>query len=236
MTERIGLGMEVTKRTGSVMVAEGVGIATSLGSLLLVKKIAGPERMAAAKEQVAQDVILPLLNRIDATLGKFQKMRDKMARGGEESSPEQKEDPFAEEKLPPVERARRYANTLLDMAIMMPVGVVTRILAQSKSDDLFKAPQIEQKHYLYAKVPDFVANNVALVAMNTVAKAPSQAVAGVMEKVLAGVGVPKESAKSMATYLTYVQGSNLIGNMANVGYVTAVSRKQQASQPPENGR
>lgn len=236
MTERIGLGTEITKRTGSVMAAEGVGIAVSMGSLLLVKKIAGPERMAAAKEQVAKQVILPLLNRIDATVGKFQDTREKMGRGGEEAPEKDAKKAFVDKKLPPEERARKYADTLLDMAIMMPVGVVSRILVQSKMDDLFKAPPIDNKHYLFAKLPDAVVNNVSLVAMNTVAKAPSQAVAGVMEKVLAKVGVPEGSAKSMATYLTYVQGSNLMGNMANVGYVTAVSRRQHSAPPDSPAR
>lgn len=268
MTEQIGLGSELTKRTGGVVAAEGVGIAASLGSLLLVKKIAGPERMAAAKEQVAMDVMLPLLNRVDATLGKFHTMRERMGRGGQDGSKtaektdttdsatelvdkasnasgatagralKKAKSAFEEEKLSPEEKARKYADLFLDMSIMMPVGIVTRILAQSKADTMFGAPDIDQKHYLYAKAPDFVANNVSLVGMNTVAKAPAQAVTRVMERLLKGVGVPEESAKSMATYLTYVQGSNIIGNMANVGYVTGVSRRnaQAAINPPDQSR
>lgn len=253
MTEPVGLGKELGQRTGGVMVAEGAGIVTSLGALLLVKKLAGPERMAAAKEEVAMHVVLPILNRVDATVGKFQDMRAKYAKGGKDDTADitqdsatelvgkasnasgatpskavkEAADVFRSEKMTPEQKARKYADTLLDFSIMMPVGILTRIWAQDRADRAFGATPLPTKHYLYAKVPDMVANNVALVAMNTVAKAPSQAVSSTVEKLLGSVGVEQPTAKSMATYLTYVQGSNFIGNMANVGYVTAMSRKQQ---------
>lgn len=230
------------------MAAEGVGIVTSLGSLLLVKKIVGEERLAATKESMAQHIILPLLTRFDSTIGKFQDMRDKMARGGEEKKADGAKDAakdadgaasaaeaFKEEatKLPPEERARKYADTLFDLSVMVPVGIAARVMAQTKADKMFGAPDVQSKwsfmgspdKYWYAKVPDFVAQNVSLVAMNTVAKAPAKAVTNTMEKVLHKLGVPEESARSMATYLTYVQGSNAIGNLANVAYVTGANRK-----------
>lgn len=261
----IGLGSELTRRTGGVMAAEGVGIAVSLGSLLLVKKVVGEERLAAAKESMAMHIILPLLTRFDGSIGKFQSMRERMAKGGEAapaqpqgesavelldkastasgaSVPGADAEPFKEAALTPEERARKYADTLFDLSVMVPVGIAARVMAQTKADKLFGAPDVQSKwsfmgspdKYWYAKVPDFVAQNVSLVAMNTVAQAPAKAVSNVMEKVLKGVGVPQESAHSMATYLTYVQGANTIGNMANVAYVTATNRKDaQALQQPQ---
>lgn len=260
MAEMPSLGKELGQRSGGVVVAEGAGIVTSLGSLLLVKQIAGPERMAAAKEHVAMDIILPLFKRVDATVGKLHDARDKMKKGGE-AAPEKADVAtslinkasnasgatpdramkdakavFDAEHLSPEDKARKYADTLLDFAIMAPVGILTRIWAQDKADAAFGAPKLPMKHYLYAKVPDMLANNVSLVAMNTVAKAPSQAVSRTVEKLLSGVGVDKTSAKSMATYLTYVQGSNMVGNIANIGYVTAMSRKMHGATPPEQAR
>jgi len=146
-------------------------------------------------------------------------------------------DVFNKKEMPLEEKARKYADTLLDFAIMAPIGIVTRVWAQDYADRAFGAPQLPMKNYLYAKIPDMVANNVALVAMNTVAKAPSQALTNMTEKILCGVGVDPTSADSMAKYLVYVQGSNFIGNFANVGYVTAVSRKlQEAASPQPQGR
>lgn len=256
MTEKLGLGKELGQRTGGVMVAEGAGIVTSLGSLMLVKKLAGPERMAAAREHVAMDIMLPILKRMEAVSGKFGK-KDKATinpaapEAGKDSATEMMEkaseasgatagkatirkaaDVFKAEGMTLEDKAHQYAETFLDMAIMAPVGIVTRILTQDHADRMFGAPKLDMKHYVYAKVPDMVANNTALVAMNTVAKAPTQAVSRTVEKLLGGLGVEPTSAKSMATYLTYVQGSNFVGNVANVGYVTAMSRKQQGMTPP----
>jgi hypothetical protein len=265
MTDKIGLGSELGRRTGAVMAAEGVGIVASLGSLLVVKKIVGPERIAAAKERIAMDVILPLMNRTESAITRFQNGRGNKAgqdpNGIYDDKPEELLDKagsasgasilkdkksaseiFGDEHLSREDKARKYADTVLDMTIMVPVGVLSRILAQKKADNVFGAPDVPHKRkffgvedtYWYAKVPDAIAGQTSLVAMNTVAQAPTKAVVGVVEKVLQSVGVPQVSANSMAKYLVYVQGSNTIGNFANVGYVTAVSRQKQqdAITPP----
>lgn len=272
-----GLGKEIGQRTGGVMIAEVAGIVTSLGSLLLVKHVAGPERMAVAKEQIAMHVMLPILRRVDGGKEKFQQWRERTSKRGEDvrdsvfggdgkpldeatelvdkagdasgatvgNAVRKVKNVFTSERMSLEDKARKYADTLLDFTIMAPVGLVTRAWAQTKADKMLGAPDITARKwsmfgapdaYWYAKIPEFVASNVALVGMNSVAKGPAQAITNTMEKVLTGVGVEKVSAASMARYLTYIQGPNIIGNVVNVGYVTAASRKQQNEGTQVPGR
>lgn len=290
MTEQttIGLGSELARRTGGVIISEGVGIVTSIGSLLLVKHVVGEERMAAAKEDVAMHVVLPLLSYIDSVNSKLQNIRSKfpVGRNAAQQAEVQGVSPtlktaqlldaekeegvtdllnkasnasgatsgivmadvkktleangvkdvkgIADTKhLSPEDRARKYADTLLDMTIMAPVGILTRAVSQSWADKKLGAPVIPsdwsfmgmEKTYLMARIPDQITNYVALGAMNTVAKAPSQALSNTMETIFKNLGVKDSSAKNMATYLTYVQTSNMLGNLAGVGYLTAKSRQ-----------
>lgn len=266
MTKQLGLGSELGRRTGAVMAAEGVGIVASLGSLLLLKKIVGKEHLDTAKEWVAMHVVLPILQKKDATVTRFGKQQndlpDAKGKGNEsevyDANPEELldkagvasgatslkpvkniESAFQAKSMSVEDRARKYADTVLDMTVMVPTGILARLAAQKKADKLFGAPEVPFTHkilgvedtYWKARVVDAVGTQVSLVAMNTVAKAPAKAVVGVFERVLTAAGVSEVSANSMAKYLVYVQGSNVIGNSANVSYVTAVSRKHNAPIP-----
>ena len=189
-------GRQVTFRRGlSVLSGEGVGVAVSLGALLMIKKIVGEKRMEAVKNSAAKNIILPILNR---------------TKSGQAEENDVK--------------ALKYANNLIDFAVILPIGIATRIGIQSKIDDGLQVPVGNKKNYLFSRVFDNTAGLAVVAGMNTVAKGPARDVTQALNSALQKMGLPQDTADSLSKYLVYVQGPNAAGMVANVAALSRLSR------------
>lgn len=201
------------RRAMSVVAAEGTGLGVSFGALFLAKKLAGKERMDHLKDWVAQKVVMPLL-----------KNGVPMGAAGAGAEGEAEENPQAFMPISPEEKARKIANSIVDMSILVPVGIAARLGVQKTMDDKFGAPTTLQ-NYVFSRVVDSSVGAAALVGMTTLAKEPSKGMSDRLAGVLSKVGLDAETADSIAKFTVYAQIPNAAGMAANLATLHAMDKR-----------
>ena len=201
---------ETARRAISVVGAEAAGLDTSMGALLIAKSFAGPQ-MEKAKEWAATSVILPLLNNIES-------VRHRLGR-------DQVEDPNALEKLPPDERARKLANSLVDFSIMFPAGVAVRLGVQSLVDEKLGVPVEDKRQYVFSKVVDTSVAAATMVGMNSIGRGPAKVSATALSGMFSKMGMPQETAESLGKFMIYMQVPNAAGMLANIATLNQLNKK-----------
>lgn len=212
MQEPTNIGERTSRRAMSVAAAEGTGLAVSFGALFLAKKLAGKERMDHLKDWVAKKVVMPLMKN-GVPMGAA-------AAGAEDNAQEG----AAFVPISPEQKARSIANSIVDMSILIPVGIATRLGVQKTMDDKFGAPATMQ-NYLFSRVVDTSVGGATLLGMTTVAKAPSKAISDKLAGVLGKVGLDAETADSVAKFAVYAQIPNATGMAANLATLHALDKK-----------
>lgn len=217
MTDELTPRQKTGKRALSVAVAEGAGLAVSFGALALVKGAMGPERTEHLKEWVATKLLLPFIKKGDAAGLAI----------GKEKPKEGEEAPFLQP--PPEERARKMAATFVDMAVLLPVGILTRLGVQKVTDDRMGVPN-NLTNYVFSRVVDNSIGAVTLLGLNTVAKDQAKAVNKTLASVFEKVGIDAQTADSVAKYAVYAQTPNLTGMAANLATLHVMDIKQGATK------
>ncbi|MBM3617647.1 MAG: hypothetical protein FJX23_03795 [Alphaproteobacteria bacterium] len=202
------------RRAMSVVSAEATGLGVSFGALFLAKKLAGKERMDHLKDWVAKKIVMPLMKN-GVPMG--------AAEAGAEADATQ-ENPQAFTPISQEEKARKIANSIVDMSILVPVGIAARLGVQKTMDDKFGAPATMQ-NYVFSRVVDSSVGAAALVGMTTLGKAPSKAMTDKLAGVLGKVGLEAETADSIAKFTVYAQVPNVAGMSANLATLHALDKK-----------
>lgn len=213
MQEPTNVNERTARRAMSVVAAEGTGLGVSFGALFLAKKLAGKERMDHLKDWVAKKIVMPL-------------MKNGVPMGAAEAGAEAdgQEHPQAFTPVTQEEKARKIANSIVDMSILVPVGIATRLGVQKTMDDKFGAPTTMQ-NYLFSRVVDSSVGAATLVGMTTLGKGPSKAMSDKLAGVLSKVGLDAETADSVAKFTVYAQVPNATGMAANLATLHAMDKK-----------
>lgn len=213
MQDPKNINERTARRAMSVVAAEGTGLAVSFGALFLAKKLAGKERMDHLKDWVAKKVVMPLMKN-GVPMG--------AAEAGAEGDTAENAQAFT--PLSQEEKARKIANSVVDMAILIPVGIAARLGVQKTMDDKFGAPATMQ-NYVFSRVVDSSVGGAALLGMTTLAKAPSKAMSDKLAVVLNKAGLDTETADSIAKFTVYAQVPNVAGMTANLATLHAMDKK-----------
>lgn len=192
--------------TGRV-IAEAGSIATSFGAIYAAEKLA-PHQLADFKNYVAKRIVKP-------NLPAFESLADALPTlEGEEGQEERRQ-------MTPDEKAKKFANVLVDFSIMAAAGIVGQTAIQKLcNEQLFKLgkPDKITGKLMLASCADKAIHLGSIGVMNTMAIQPTQHLQdAVAQHVMKNIGVKGDDvAMSRAKYLVNWQLPNMIGMLGSL--------------------